>query len=102
MSNIADFEGSVALPRRNGEIVFDEIWHGRVFAIAEAVVKTKFEGNREPFRLLLIESIARDPERQYWQSWTDALERLLIEYNIISSQDIDSTATLILPNYLGE
>lgn len=102
MSNLLDFEGSVALPRRNGDVVFDEIWHGRVFAIAEAVVKTKFEGNREPFRLLLIESIARDPQRQYWQSWTDALARLLIEHNIISFQDIDFTARLILPNNLGE
>jgi len=64
------------LPRRNGELAFDEPWQSTVFALAAAVVEHGFAGDREPFRQQLISAIAADPGRPYWESWTAALEAL--------------------------
>ena len=65
------------LPRRNGELAFDAPWQSTVFALAAAVVEQAFGGNREPFRRQLIEAIATEPGRPYWESWTVALEALV-------------------------
>ena len=65
------------LPRRNGELAFDAPWQSTVFALAAAVVDHAFGGDREPFRLQLINTIASEPGRPYWESWTAALEALV-------------------------
>jgi hypothetical protein len=64
------------LPRRNGELAFDEPWQATAFALAAAVVDHAYGGDREPFRQQLIKTIAADPGRPYWESWTAALEAL--------------------------
>ena len=64
------------LPRRNGELAFDAPWQSRVFALAAAVVDHAFGGDREPFRQQLVNAIAAEPSRPYWESWTAALEAL--------------------------
>ena len=64
------------LPRRNGELAFDAPWQSRVFALAAAVVDHVFGGDREPFRRQLINAIAAEPGRPYWEGWTAALEAL--------------------------
>jgi len=65
------------LPRRNGELAFDAPWQSTVFALAAAVVDHAFGGDREPFRKQLVQAIAADPGRPYWESWTVALEALV-------------------------
>ena len=65
------------LPRRNGELAFDAPWQSTVFALAAAVVEHAFGGDREPFRQQLINAIAAEPDRPYWDSWTTALEALV-------------------------
>ena len=64
-------------PRRNGELAFDAPWQGTVLALAAAVVEHAFDGDREPFRQQLINAIAAEPGRPYWESWTAALEALV-------------------------
>jgi uncharacterized membrane-anchored protein len=66
------------LPRRNGELVFDVPWQSTVFALAAAVIEHAFGGDREPFRQQLIAAIAAEPRRPYWESWTAALEALVL------------------------
>jgi len=65
------------LPRRNGELAFDAPWQSTVFALAAAVIENAFNGDREPFRQRLIDAIAAEPGRPYWESWTAALEALV-------------------------
>ena len=65
------------LPRRNGELAFDAPWQSRVFGLAAAVIDHAYAGDREPFRQQLIEAIAAEPGRPYWESWTAALEALV-------------------------
>ena len=64
-------------PRRNGELAFDAPWQSTVFALAAAVIEHALGGDREPFRQLLIQAIAANPGRPYWESWTTALEALV-------------------------
>ena len=49
----------------------------RCSALAAAVVEHAFGGDREPFRQQLINAIAAEPDRPYWESWTAALEALV-------------------------
>ena len=74
-------DGPAALPRANGEIVFDAPWQGRVFGLAVAVVQRQGL-DWDVFRQRLIGAIADEPERPYWESWTAALESLVDELGL--------------------
>jgi hypothetical protein len=80
-----DVEG---MPRRNGELAFDEPWQPRAFGLAAAVVSTSCDGDWEPFRQGLISAIADDPQRPYWESWAAALEDLLLASGLVTPDDL--------------
>ncbi len=94
-SEISEMSGSVALPRKSGELVFHDAWERRVFAMAVALC----EQGRYPwdeFRDQLIAEISRaeaaarsdgseiDPSTLpgYYQSWLAAFEQVLIKLDI--------------------
>jgi hypothetical protein len=78
----------VDVPRRNGELAFDEPWQSRAFGMAAAVVETRFGKDWQPFRSQLIAAIAADEERPYWESWTAALEELLVSTDLVSAHEL--------------
>ena len=82
----------VGVPRRNGELVFDAPWESRAFGLAAAVVETCFGKDWEPFRLRLIAAITADGARPYWESWTVALEDLLVTTALLSADDLEHMA----------
>jgi hypothetical protein len=84
-----DVDGPAAPPRSNGELVFEAPWQARVFGLAAAVVETRFDGDREPFRQRLIAAIADDPERPYWDSWAIALEDLVTGTGLVAADEVD-------------
>ena len=88
-TDLLDVDGSAAPPRRNGELVFDAPWQSRVFGLAAAIVDTCFDGDREPFRRQLIAAIAAEPERPYWDSWTAALQALVVSAGFIDELSIE-------------
>jgi hypothetical protein len=57
---------------------FDEPWQVRVFAMTQAMLETSGL-DREEFRSRLVTAIGDDPERPYWESWLEALERLVTD-----------------------
>ena len=81
-----DVEG---MPRRNGELSFDEPWQSRVFGLAAGVVTTSCGGDWEPFRQRLIAAVAVQPDRPYWESWTAALEDLLATAGLLPAQVLE-------------
>jgi hypothetical protein len=87
---LLDVDGAVAPPRRNGELVFDAPWQSRVFGLCAAIVQTCFDGDREPFRQQLIAAIAAEPDRPYWDSWTVALQRLVLDAGLIDGLAIET------------
>ncbi|MBV9043020.1 MAG: nitrile hydratase subunit beta [Acidimicrobiia bacterium] len=90
MTDLLDVDGPAAPPRSNGELVFDAPWEARVFGLAAAVVETRFDGDREPFRQRLIAAIAADPERPYWESWAVALEDLVTTTGLLPTGAVDA------------
>ena len=90
-------------PRNNGELKFDRDWEGSAFGIALALAK-KGHYEWEDFRQELIEAIAEweaehpleDESWDYYQRWSLALERLVIESELIDETELSQrTAELI-------
>jgi cobaltochelatase CobN len=85
---------AAAVPRRNGELVFDEPWQGRVFGMAVALSE---QGRLpwEEFRQALIAEIAaaeaRGGEFRYYHAWLAAFERVLAERGAVRPDELEET-----------
>ena len=76
---------SAALPRDNGELVFEEPWQGRALGMG-VVVMERTGATWADFRRHLVAAIAareprpgESPATAYYTAWLDALEALLAE-----------------------
>jgi hypothetical protein len=87
--DLLDVDGIAAPPRRNGELIFEAPWQSRVFGLCAAIVETCFDGDREPFRQQLIAAIAAEADRPYWDSWTIALQQLVLEQGLLDKLSIE-------------
>ena len=82
----------MGVPRRNGELVFDEPWQGRIFGMAVALSE---EGvvPWEEFRQALIAAVAaaeaRGGEFRYYEVWLAAFERVLGARGLIGSGELE-------------
>jgi nitrile hydratase accessory protein len=83
--------GAAALPRDNGELVFDAPWQGRVLAMALGVVEQRGLGWDE-FRRRLIAAVDADPARPYYDSWTAALTDLVVDLGIVTPDEVSTRA----------
>jgi len=91
---IAVMEGRAALPRKNGELVFDEPWHGRVFGMAVALHEQGRYGWEE-FRRELIARIgaaeAAGGPFVYYEIWLATFEALLGAKGLVTAQELEET-----------
>jgi nitrile hydratase accessory protein len=85
---------AAAVPRRNGELVFDEPWQGRVFGMAVALSERGWLPWEE-FRQALIAEIAaaeaRGGEFSYYHAWLAAFERVLAEHGAVRPDELEET-----------
>jgi cobaltochelatase CobN len=92
---LADLGGRAAAPRRNGEMVFDAPWQGRVFGMAVALSEAGLLPWEE-FRQALMGEIAaaeaRGGEFRYYDAWLAALERVLADRALLSPEEIEEVA----------
>ena len=91
---VAVMEGRTALPRKNGELVFEEPWQGRVFGMAVALhERGLFEW--EEFRRALIAQIgaaeARPGPFVYYEIWLRTFEELLAGKGLVTGAELDET-----------
>jgi hypothetical protein len=86
--NIPDDE---TLPRDNGNLVFDAPWQARALGIAVAVVE-KLGLPWDVFRHRLMEEIAADPQRPYYDSWGRALESMVLDLDLATPAALDAAA----------
>jgi nitrile hydratase accessory protein len=84
---IARMAGTAALPRRNGELVFEAPWQGRALGMALGVVRRLGLPWRE-FQQRLIAEIGARPDALYYDSWLAALERLVVDFGVASAAEI--------------
>jgi len=88
----ADRDSPAAIPRRNGEPLFNEPWESRVFGIAVALSERDFY-TWDEFRERLIATIAaadaRGDHSSYYVRFLSALESLLAAKGICLGEEID-------------
>lgn len=90
---IANMDGEAALPRSNGELVFQAPWEGRAFGIAVAMNEDGLYSWRE-FRDRLVEEIAAVGEdatgATYYEQWLASLEKLAIQRGFVTPEEMDA------------
>jgi cobaltochelatase CobN len=91
---VAAMAGDAALPRKNGELVFDEPWQGRVFGMAVALhEQARFDW--EEFRQTLIRQIqaaeARGGAFVYYEIWLATFEEVLARKGLITPDELEET-----------
>jgi cobaltochelatase CobN len=91
---VAVMEGRAALPRKNGELVFEEPWQGRVFGMAVALHERGVLPWEE-FRRALIAQIAAAETRPgpfvYYEIWLRTFEELLAGKGLVTGAELDET-----------
>jgi nitrile hydratase accessory protein len=92
----ADLDSPAAIPRRNGEPVFNQPWESRVFGIAVALCERGLY-DWDEFRDRLIAEISAADRRgdpsTYYERFLAALERLMLDQGICRRDEIDRHAT---------
>ena len=83
-------------PRLNGEMVFDEPWESRSFAMAAALVEEGCFG-WDDFRDHLIAAVQRweaDPDGpyRYYERWQEALESIVADRRIAAESEVAELA----------
>jgi nitrile hydratase accessory protein len=91
-------DGVAALPRRNGELVFEQPWESRAFGVAIALHDAGAI-DFEAFRARLITEIGEAGdgagEGAYYGCWLRALERVLLDLEIVSVAELESRSVAI-------
>jgi nitrile hydratase accessory protein len=91
---VAGMAEVAALPRRNGELVFDAPWQGRAFGMAVALHE-QGAFTWEEFRTALIAEItaaeARGGRFEYYEAWLAALEGVLAARTLVRAEEVDET-----------
>ena len=89
---VSEMQGAEALPRLNGELVFEEPWEGRAFGIAVALNNQRVYPWRD-FREHLVTQISSDESSgipgRYYDQWLRAMEALLLEQGLVSSDELE-------------
>ncbi|HET7665661.1 MAG TPA: nitrile hydratase accessory protein [Mycobacterium sp.] len=86
-SGLAD----ASLPRDNGELVFEAPWQARALAIAVTLVEN-LGLPWDTFRHRLIDEIGKDAQRPYYESWCAALEAMVVDLELTTSEALDAAA----------
>lgn len=80
--------GPAAIPRSNGEILFDAPWEARVFGAAVGLHEAGHY-DWSVFQQALIDAIrSGDPELPYYQAWMGALENVMLEQSLVTEDEV--------------
>lgn len=89
---VGQMDGPAALPRKNGELVFEAPWESRAFGLAVAM-SDQDQYAWEDFRQRLIAEIgaadASGAPTSYYERWLAAFESLLLERGFVSQQELE-------------
>jgi nitrile hydratase accessory protein len=91
-SSISEMRGGTALPRKNGELVFENPWEARAFGIAVALNEQGTYPWRD-FSAGLANEIgsaeSSNVDSTYYERWLASLERLAIAKGLISEDELE-------------
>jgi nitrile hydratase accessory protein len=90
---VGDLDGPAALPRKNGELVFDAPWEGRVLGLAVALSDRRVY-DWDDFRARLVDEIAAadagGADSSYYERWLAAFEKLLVSRGLVTPAELDA------------
>jgi nitrile hydratase accessory protein len=97
-SQISNMDGDQAMPRHNGELLFEAPWEARAFALAVALNQS----GRYPWRDFsaeLAQQIAAAEQSgdsaPYYRSWLRSLEALLTAKGMVDSDELEQRAVAV-------
>ena len=92
---IVRMAGEAAMPRKNGELVFDAPWQGRAFGMVTALFNAGLY-EWDEFRAKLITNIASaergEEQFDYYSCWLAAFESLLAEKGFVGGGELSERA----------
>ena len=91
---VAGMTGAAALPRRNGELVFEAPWQGRALGMTLAIVD-RLGIPWGAFQEQLIAAIAARPDAPYYDCWVAALEELLVARGIVARDEVERAVAAV-------
>jgi len=89
---IADMEGQMALPRQNGELLFETPWEARAFGMAVALNDSGVYMWRDFSQGLAAETAAAERHgiaSSYYERWLETLEKIIIAKGLMTPQELD-------------
>jgi nitrile hydratase accessory protein len=90
---IEDLGDDLAVPRKNGELVFEAPWEGRAFGMAVALSDDQVY-DWDAFRDRLVAEIAAAEEHGdtsgYYERWLASFERLLLDTGVLTAEELDA------------
>ena len=89
---IATTEAQIALPRENGELVFQAPWEARAFGLAVALNEQDLYEWHEFSAELAATIAAAEPNNDpssYYARWIASLEELVVTKGLISREQLD-------------
>ena len=90
---IEDLGDDLAVPRKNGELVFEAPWEGRVFGMAVVLSDDQVYA-WDDFRDHLVAEIAAAEEHGdasgYYERWLASFERLLLDSGVVTADELDT------------
>lgn len=92
---IANMDEEIALPRKNGELVFDAPWESRAFGLAVALNEQGLFSWHEFSQGLADEIAAAEAagsSSSYYERWLATLERLVTRQALISPAELEAQA----------
>ncbi len=90
---IADMDEQIALPRKNGELVFEVPWEARVFGLAVALHENGLFPWRDFSQGLATEIATADQEgtsSSYYERWLASLEKLVIAKGLMTREEFEA------------
>lgn len=90
---IAKMDEQIALPRKNGELVFEAPWEARAFGLAVALNESGLYPWRD-FSQGLATEIATAEQKgdssSYYERWLASLEKLVIARGLTTREELDA------------
>ena len=90
---ITTMDEQVALPRKNGELVFEAPWEARAFGLAVALNEAGVYPWRDFSQGLAAETAALEQQgahASYYERWLETLEKLAIARGLVSLDELDA------------
>jgi nitrile hydratase accessory protein len=91
--HITVMDEQVALPRKNGELVFEAPWEARAFGLAVALNETGVYPWRDFSQGLAAETAALEQQgtsTNYYERWLETLEKLAIARGLVTLDELDA------------